>query len=684
MNTSSAASSKHKLPLPERAVITGGMPYGNKELHFGHVGGMFVQADVFARFLRDRIGKENVLFVSGTDCYGSPVVEYHRQICARGEFDGDLNAFVNHNHKLQKEVLDQFDISLDIFAASGLGRSSEIHHSVCQDFLRTMHKNGHLTKLSSSQFYDQSAKALLNGRQVVGRCPVPGCPSEKAYADECALGHPYEPKDLIAPRSTLTGVEPELKEVQNWYLDLPKFRDQLIAWTDSLETIEGYRPFVVSGIREFLEMPSIYLKTEIESQIDELVPQLPPFERNISRNQALRLVFADLDARAAACAVFTAKGIRFRAGKTLVPFRLTGNVSWGVPCPDLEGPGSAADSTFWVWPESLIAPISFTQTILEDRSKKSGQAAGQGSKLQGNEWMPWWTSPTSRAYQFIGEDNLYFYSLAEVGIFLAMQGTHPTMPPQTTAASIGLQPPYLVVNNHILYFDKKASSSGDIKPPLAKELLDYYSSDQLRAHFLALALGQKSVGFKPKPLNPQAGPKDSDPVLKDGNLLCNAFNKSVRTMFFTIHKCFDGQIPIGQPSEEIIQASRTAAARYEDLMLRQSFHEVMGALDTFLREINRHWTQNIRSTEVDFAGDPALVQHVIDNLHMIKVATILLHPVAPRGTELIREYLQFGEEFWSWKSIHEPISMAAAGGAAHRIKELPPRFDFFPKHPSQF
>jgi methionyl-tRNA synthetase len=149
MNTSSAASSKHKLPLPERAVITGGMPYGNKELHLGHVGGMFVQADVFARFLRDRIGKENVLFVSGTDCYGSPVVEYHRQICARGEFEGDLSAFVNHNHKLQKEVLDQFDISLDIFATSGLERSSQIHHSVCQDFLRTMHKNGHLTKLSS-------------------------------------------------------------------------------------------------------------------------------------------------------------------------------------------------------------------------------------------------------------------------------------------------------------------------------------------------------------------------------------------------------------------------------------------------------------------------------------------------------------------------------------------------------
>lgn len=60
---------------PKRAVVTAGMPYGNKALHFGHVGGVFVPADCYARFLRDRIGKENVVFVSGTDCFGSPIEE---------------------------------------------------------------------------------------------------------------------------------------------------------------------------------------------------------------------------------------------------------------------------------------------------------------------------------------------------------------------------------------------------------------------------------------------------------------------------------------------------------------------------------------------------------------------------------------------------------------------------------
>ena len=83
--------------FPKRAVITGGMPYGNKELHFGHVGGMFVFADTYARFMRDRIGKENVIFVGGTDCYGSPIAEGWRVKVNNGEFEGSLEDFVQRN-----------------------------------------------------------------------------------------------------------------------------------------------------------------------------------------------------------------------------------------------------------------------------------------------------------------------------------------------------------------------------------------------------------------------------------------------------------------------------------------------------------------------------------------------------------------------------------------------------------
>jgi methionyl-tRNA synthetase len=661
--------------IPKRAVVTGGMPYGNKDLHFGHVGGMFVQADAFARFLRDRIGRENVLFVSGTDCYGSPVVEYHRQACARGEWQGDLESFVAHNHELQKDVLKQFDISLDLFAASGLGPSKSIHRELCQDVLRQLYSNGHLIKMSSLQFYDPQAGVLLNGRQVIGRCPVPGCSSERGYADECALGHPYEPKELIAPRSALSGEVPELREVENWYLDLPKFHGLLSAWIDELAKLEGYRPFVVSGIREFLEPPAIYLKAELQESLEGLRAQLPPFQHDINRNQALRVVFNSLADREAACRVLREANLRFRTGKTLVPFRLTGNVAWGVPAPDLEGPGSAKDSTFWVWPESLIAPLSFCTHVLQERDPKQSSTAGAAP-----DWQRWWADADSVAYQFIGEDNLYFYSLAEMGIFLGMQGHHPTWPP----AKGHLQPPHLVVNNHILYFDKKASSSGDLKPPLARQLLDHYTSDQLRAHFLALALGQKSVGFKPKSFNPSAGPKDADPVLKDGNLLCNAFNKSVRTAFYTMQKATNLTIPDQDVSQSIKDSCRVVVARYEDLVMRQVFHEVMALLDTAIRDINKHWTQSVRSTELNLNDDPNLRQAFVDNLHLIRTATVLLHPIAPRGTELIRQYLGFDDSFWDWQSIHDPLQALARRRGHFNVQELPPRFDFFPKHPSQF
>ena len=83
---------------PARAVVTAGMPYGNKPLHFGHIAGVFVPADCYARFLRDRIGFENVRIISGTDCFGSPIDEGYRKLVESGEFDGTIAEYVQRNH----------------------------------------------------------------------------------------------------------------------------------------------------------------------------------------------------------------------------------------------------------------------------------------------------------------------------------------------------------------------------------------------------------------------------------------------------------------------------------------------------------------------------------------------------------------------------------------------------------
>ena len=140
--------------FPQRAIVTAGMPYGNKDLHFGHVGGVFAHADAFARFLRDRIGRANVIFQSGTDCYGSPIVEDYRKRVAAGEFSGTLEEFVRANHARQKETLAAYSIRLDLFAASGFDRYAEIHREVGAWLLKTLHAHGHVAKLTTPQFYD--------------------------------------------------------------------------------------------------------------------------------------------------------------------------------------------------------------------------------------------------------------------------------------------------------------------------------------------------------------------------------------------------------------------------------------------------------------------------------------------------------------------------------------------------
>ena len=646
--------------FPKRAVVTGGMPYGNKKLHFGHVGGVFVQADCFARFLRDRIGEENVIFVSGTDCYGSPIVESYRKLCETGKFDGSIEDFVRINHESQKEVLGKYDISLNLFAASGLGESKDVHADVSSELMHQWYENGHLEKMVTSQFYDAKAGQFLNGRQVIGKCPVDKCQSDKAYADECSLGHQYMPADLINPKSTLTGETPEMRDVVNWYIDITKFNELMNEYVDSLPEKGNSRPLVYNTIKEFMLPPMIYIKKDFIDEYTAIKSQMPEHILNLEDNKtSFSIEFKNLNDRDKAKELLSDNNIRFRAGKTLVPFRLTGNIEWGVPAPVLDGEDGL---TIWVWPESLWAPISFTKTYLKQQGKPE------------DEWEKYWKSTDSEVFQFIGQDNIYFYGIAEMAMFIALQGKENL----TAFPSDGQYTlPTLVANNHILFLNKKASSSGDIKPPMAEDLLEYYTAEQLRAHFLGLGLSLKSVSFQPKPLNPAAGEKDADPVEREGKMLSNVFNRVARSCFYTIQKYGEPIMPMGQVSEEVLHAAKETILKYEHAMYKFEFHTVMNLMDTYIRDANKFWAKNIKDAEADTEKRN---QVLIDTLHMVKTAMVLMHPVAPKGTELLCEYLGFGKDIWNWEHVFETLTdLAKANGETeHRLKFLEPRFDFFP------
>ncbi len=647
--------------FPKRAVITGGMPYGNKKLHFGHVGGVFVQADAMARFLRDRIGKENVIFVSGTDCYGSPISESYRKLMEEG-YKGTIEDFVRENHESQKKTLEEYEISLDLFAASGLDDAKEVHAELSRELMEKWHENGWLEKLVTSQFYDAKAGQFLNGRQVVGKCPVENCNSDKGYADECSMGHQYMPEELIDPKSTLTGETPEMRDVANWYVDLTKFKDMLSDYVDDIDKKENVRPLVVNTIREFMTPPLIYVKNDYAEDYEKVKGEMPEHKIDTAANKtSFSLEFKDLDDRDKARDILNANNIRFRAGKTLVPFRLTGNIEWGVPAPVIDGVDGL---TIWVWPESLWAPISFTKTYLKKQGKSD------------DEWKKFWCSDDAEIYQFIGQDNIYFYGIAEPALFMALQGKdNVTARPEDGHIKM----PTLVANNHILFLNKKASSSGNVKPPMAEELFEHYMPEHLRAHFLGLGLGLKSVSFQPKPLNPVANENDPDPVMKEGKLLSNVFNRVARSCFYTAQKYNDGKMPLGEIEEEVLKESEEVILKYERAMYMTEFHTVMSLLDTYIRNANKYWAKYI--AEADKADDNELRKKVLVNVfHMVRVAAVLMHPVAPKGCEMLREYLGFGEDFWSWDRIFDTMKDFCQGEEEHQLKFLEPRVDFFPMY----
>ena len=649
--------------FPKRAVITGGMPYGNKELHFGHVGGMLVFADTYARFLRDRIGKDNVIFVTGTDCYGSPIAEGWRKKVETGEFSGSLEDFVSANHNKQAKTLELYSIAPDLFAASGLGRSKQVHSEVSEWFLNSLYKKGQLEKISTMQFFDEKAGVFLNGRQVIGKCPVEGCTSERGYADECDLGHQYMPENLIDPISTLTGEKPVMRPVNNWYFKLCDYEELLKEWVTELQKRKDIRPVVWKTISEFLKPPVIYIKREFEDKYFSVKDKLPEHEYlEEPKKPSFTIAFTKLTDCEQSCRVLTDNGIRYRTGKKLVPFRLTGNIEWGVPAPDFENDGDAL--TVWVWPESLWAPISFTQTYLEQQGRAR------------EDWKDYWCSKDSVVYQFIGQDNIYFYGIAEPAMWMAQQGSA-----EKTSAPVDgeLQMPVIVANHHILFLDKKASSSGAVKPPMADELLDHYTAEQLRMHWLGLGLGQRSVSFMPKPFNPDAKPEDPDPVVKDGLLLSNVYNRIIRTAFYTLQKELDGIFPENEPSEKILADGKKAVLDYERHMSRFAFHQCIYVLDSYIRNGSKYMSKALKPNE---QSPDELKQALADIFYIIRIAGILLHPIVPEGTEKLREYLRLDESIWSWERIFEPFANFAP--KEHKLKFLPPRTDFFTRHPSQF
>ena len=197
--------------------ITAALPYTNGPIHIGHLAGVYIPADIYARFLR--IKGNDVAFICGSDEHGVPIT-----LKAKKE-NSTPQKIVDRYHKIIKDSFDEFGISFDNYSRT----SNKIHHKVASDFFMRLNDKNCFEEKETDQYYDSKENQFLADRFIIGTCPK--CGHSEAYGDQCEkCGASLNPSDLISPRSAISGDKPDLKKTKHWYLKLDQFQDFLSDW----------------------------------------------------------------------------------------------------------------------------------------------------------------------------------------------------------------------------------------------------------------------------------------------------------------------------------------------------------------------------------------------------------------------------------------------------------------------
>lgn len=223
----------------KRTLITSALPYANGPVHIGHLAGVYVPSDIYARYLR--LKGEEVLFIGGSDEHGIPITIKARN---EGVTPQDI---VDRYHTLIKKSFEEFGITFDIYSRT----TSEIHKKTASDFFRTLYDKNEFTEQESEQYYDEEAGQFLADRYITGTCPH--CGNEKAYGDQCEqCGTSLSPSDLINPKSTLSGSKPVMRKTKHWYLPLDKHEAWLRQWI--LEDHKEWKTNVYGQCKSWLDL----------------------------------------------------------------------------------------------------------------------------------------------------------------------------------------------------------------------------------------------------------------------------------------------------------------------------------------------------------------------------------------------------------------------------------------------
>lgn len=615
---------KQRFPRPKKAVITAGMPYANGPLHVGHLAGAHIPADVYARWMRMLIGPENVIFVNGTDDHGSTS---ELSALAMGK---PIREMLSEIHGQHARTLKAYDVSVDVYTGTSRPECYPTHAATAQEFLRRLWKNGMLEKRVSRQWYDPGLKRFLQDRFVRGKCPNPKCDNEAAYSDECdRCGTHYDPAELTNTKSALSDATPELRETTHLWLDMWKVSETLRTWIESKKG--KWRTPVYNEII-YTVLPTTAFANTHEARYKELKASLPKHTSRYAPGKKVALQFHSKADMATGEAALKAAGIDSEPVTGWAHRAITRDVAWGIPVPadtfpDMEG------KTLYVWPDSLIAPISFTQVALKARGQDPARYA------------EFWREPGVRVSQFLGQDNVFFYTLMQGAMWLGTQDD-----PQSLPGAGDLQLTEIFGCCLLMVSGQKMS----------KSLGNYYTGDQL---ITEKGYSADQVRYYLSLLGLPETPSNFDfPAFEERNrFLAGPLNAAFEKPISAVHSKFGGKVPEGVLDPKVLAETNKLVPRYLKAMDRAEYTSLLFAIENYARLINSMFTQY--KPHDDRHPEDQRRNALYSCFYVLKTIMIMLQPFVPSTMERVRQTLRLPETVFRVEELGTPIP------AGHEIGE---------------
>lgn len=600
---------------PSKVVVTAGMPYANGPLHLGHLAGAQVPADICARYNKMLIGDENVLFVCGTDDHGST------SEVAAIKAGKSIQDFIEGIHCEQKSTMERYGIALDNYSGTSTPDTFQIHTENCQQFLRQLYKNGMLEKRTTKQWYDPKVDRFLPDRYVNGTCP--SCGTEGAYSNECdSCGAHYTPEELQKPCSTISDATPELKETDHWWLDMWSITDTLIEWIESRKRFwrKGVYNEVINTV-----LPCFSFSKEYEDKYKEIKSTLPKHKSRYAPGKRIALQFQRLVELNEARPKLEELGITTELEDGWAYRAITRDVSWGIPLPPEIDP-EMVGKTLYVWPDSLIAPISFSQVALKRKDKAIQESDA------------YWLDPKGKVYQFLGQDNVFFYVLMQGALWLGSQEDPHRLPVEGERQLTDIFGCFhLQINGEKMSKSKGNFFTGD-------QLLDEmgYDSDQVRYYLALLSLAEKRSNF------------DTEHFNERNRFLAGPMNAAFEKPLSACLRKFGGKVPQGQLLEKAKKETYKIVQKYVKQMERAEYSTLLYAIENYARQINSLFTQY--KPHDDRFPEQERADALYSCFYILKTLMIMLNPFAPKTMDRLRQSMNLPKEVMSVDELGEPVA----------------------------